>query len=140
MTALPAASFRDAEDLHRYVGGIFVRALEDAVLGPKLVATGVRLKVVTTEPDATLILDLPQREIRLGATDEAADATMRMASELANRFWQGKVNLPVAMARGQVKVEGRVGALLKLVPSTKQLFPAYVDLVKGDGRDDLLVG
>jgi hypothetical protein len=42
------------------------------------------------------------------------------------------------MARGHVRVEGRVGALLKLVPSTTSLFPAYVDLLTKDGRTDLL--
>jgi hypothetical protein len=132
------ASFTDADDLRRYVGGIFEQALEDPVLGPKLVATGVVLKVVTSEPDAVLVLDLSNKNIGLGSPDDAADATMRMSSDVANRFWQGKVNMPVAMARGQVKVEGRIGALLKLVPSTKQLFPAYRTLLEKDGRADLL--
>jgi hypothetical protein len=131
-------AFTDEQDLRRYVGGIFEQALADPVLGPKLVATGVTLKVVTTEPDAVLVIDLPARTVALGSEADAADATMRMNSDVANRFWQGKVNMPVAMARGQVKVDGRVGALLKLVPSTKQLFPAYVDLVTADGRTDLL--
>lgn len=132
-------AFTDAEDLRRYVGGIFEQALRDDTLGPKLRGTGVTLKVVTTEPDAVLLLDLPHDRVALGAESDPADAVMRMTSDTANRFWQGKVNMPVAMARGQVTVEGKVGALLKLVPSTRQLFPAYVDLVRADGRDDLLV-
>ncbi|HEV7205090.1 MAG TPA: SCP2 sterol-binding domain-containing protein [Jatrophihabitans sp.] len=132
------ASFTGADDLRRYVGGIFEQALGDPVLGPKLVATGVVLKVVISEPDAVLLMDLPNRDIGLGSPDDAADATMRMTSDVANRFWQGKVNLPVAMARGHVKVEGRVGALLKLVPSTKQLFPAYRTLLEHDARTDLI--
>lgn len=133
-----SASFADADDLRRYVGGIFERALEDPVLGPKLMGTGVVLKVITSEPDAVLVMDLPNRNIGLGSADDPADATMRMTSDVANRFWQGKVNLPVAMARGHVKVEGKVGALLKLVPSTKQLFPAYRSLLEQDDRVDLL--
>lgn len=132
------ASFRSADDLRRYVGGIFEQALADAKLGPRLRDTGVVLKLVTTEPDAVLILDLPNSNVALGSAEAAADATMRMSSEVANRFWLGRANLPVAMARGQVKVEGRVAALLKLVPSTKQLFPAYLELLRADGRDDLL--
>lgn len=131
-------SFTSPDDLRRYVGGIFEQALADATLGPKLTATGTVLKVVTTEPDATLVLDLPNKRVDLGSADDPADATMRMTSDVANRFWQGKVNMPVAMARGQVKVEGKIGSLLKLVPSTKQLFPAYVALLESDGRDDLL--
>jgi putative sterol carrier protein len=131
-------AFTSSEDLRRYVGGIFEQALEDDKLGPKLSGTGVTLKLVTTDPDAVLVMDLPNKKIGLGTPGDPADATMRMTSDLANRFWQGKVNLPVAMARGQVKIDGRMAALLKLVPSTKQLFPAYVALLQRDGRDDLL--
>lgn len=133
-------SFTGIDDLRTYVGGIFETALQDEKLGPKLVGTGVVLKVVTTEPDAVLLLDLPNKLVGLGTEDDPADATMRMTSEVANSFWQGKINMPVAMARGKVKVDGKVGALLKLAPSTTELFPAYVALLKRDGRDDLLVG
>ncbi|WP_375484003.1 SCP2 sterol-binding domain-containing protein [uncultured Jatrophihabitans sp.] len=134
------ASFTGPEDLRRYVGGIFEQALADDDLGPRLAATGVTLKVVTTEPDAALLLDLPNKHVALGSPDDPVDATMRMTSETANRFWLGQVNLPVAMARRQVGVEGRIGALLKLVPSTKTLFPAYRALLEADGRADLLQG
>lgn len=133
-----SAAFADAQNLRRYVGGIFEQALAHPDLGPKLAATGVTLKLVTTDPDAVLVLDLPNHRVELGGTGNPADATMRMSSELANRFWLGKVNLPVAMARRQVTVEGRVGALLTLVPSTKSLFPAYRDLLVRDRRRDLL--
>jgi putative sterol carrier protein len=132
------ASFTSADDVRTYIGGIFEQALRDAQLGPKLRSTGVVLKMITTDPDATLVIDLNTERIELGSPDDPADATMRMSSDIANRFWQGKANLPVAMARGTVKVEGKIAALLKLVPSTKQLFPAYVALLERDGRADLL--
>lgn len=133
-------AFTSADDLRTYVGGIFEQALADDTLGPKLSGTGVVLKVITTEPDGVLLLDLPNKQVRLGEAGEAADATMTMSSDVANRFWQGKVNLPVAMARKQVQVDGKIGALLKLVPSTGKLFPSYVALLERDGRDDLLLG
>jgi len=43
------------------------------------------------------------------------------------------------MACGQVKVSGDVAQLLKLAPLGKSLFPAYVQPLKDDGRDDLVV-
>jgi hypothetical protein len=133
-----SAAFTSDQDLRTFVGGIFDQALDDPELGPKLQRTGVVLKVVTTDPDGVLMIDLPNHKVRLGSADDAADATMRMSSDIANRFWQGKVNLPVAMARGQVKVDGKIGALLKLVPSTKKLFPAYLELLRSSGRTDLM--
>ena len=131
-------AFASEEDLRRYVGGIFEHALADDELGPKLRATGVKVKVQTTAPDAVLILDLPRGRIALGRPSDPADATMLMASEVINQFWQGRLNLPVAMARGHVTVDGKMEPLLALVPSTTPLFPAYIELLKRDGREDLL--
>ena len=53
--------------------------------------------------------------------------------------WQGKVNLPLAMAKSKIKVEGNVAKMLKVAPLSKKLFPQYIETLKADGRDDLLV-
>ena len=64
---------------------------------------------------------------------------MTMSAETQNAYWQGKVNLPFAMARGQVSVAGNVAQLLKLAPLSKRLFPVYVQRLNDDGRDDLII-
>ena len=66
-------------------------------------------------------------------------ATMRMSSEVGSAYWQGKVNLPLAMARGKIKVDGNVASLLKIAPLGKKLFPKYVETLKAAGREDLVV-
>ena len=63
---------------------------------------------------------------------------MARTSDLGSAYWQGKVNLPLAMARGKIKVEGNIASLLKLAPLGKKLFPAYVDRLTAAGRADLL--
>lgn len=65
---------------------------------------------------------------------------MTMSTETANAYWQGKVNLTFAMARGTVKVDGTITTLLQLAPLSKRLFPIYVERLRADGRDDLVVG
>jgi putative sterol carrier protein len=67
------------------------------------------------------------------------DAALVMSTETANAYWQGKVNLPFAMARNKIKVEGNVAKLLALSPLAKKLYPQYIDSLKADGRDDLLL-
>jgi len=62
-----------------------------------------------------------------------------MTADTGNGYWQGKVNLPLAMAKKKIKVEGNVGSLLKLAPLGKKLYPGYIERLKNDGRDDLLV-
>jgi len=66
-------------------------------------------------------------------------ATMTMTADVGNAYWQGKVNLPLAMAKKKVKVEGNVASLLKLAPLGKKLYAGYIQRLKDDGRDDLIV-
>lgn len=134
------AGFATEEDLRRYIGGIFETALAMPEIGQKLRDTGLVLKVTTFDPDGELTIDLPNQKIGLGDLGLTPDATMRMSSEDANLFWQGKVNLPIAMARKKIVVDGKMAPLLKLVPQTKPLFAIYLDLLRADNRTDLLAG
>ena len=133
--------FADEDELHRYIGGIFETALADPELAPKLAATGLVLRMRCTDPDSGLVIDLPGRKVHPLSDGSApeAHATMAMSTETANAYWQGQVNLTFAMARGKVKVDGTVTKLLQLAPLAKKLFPVYVDRLRADGRDDLVV-
>jgi hypothetical protein len=131
--------FASAEEMHRYIGSVFEDALADPDLGDKMAATGLVLRVHCTDPECDLIIDLPNKKVIAGTDGPAPDATMSMSTETANAYWQGKVNLPFAMARGKVKVEGQLTKLLQLAPLTRKLFPGYVERLKADGREDLVV-
>ena len=75
----------------------------------------------------------------IGHKDGNADAVLSMSADTANRYWQGKVSLPLAMAKGKLKVGGSAAQLLKLAPIAKDLYPVYVAMLKEDHRDDLVV-
>jgi hypothetical protein len=64
---------------------------------------------------------------------------MSMTADTGNAYWQGKVNLPLAMAKKKIKVDGNVGSLLKLAPLGKKLYARYIERLQSDGREDLLV-
>ena len=134
-------AFADEDELYRYIGGIFETALADPELEPKLRATGLVLRQQCTDPDAALIIDLPGGRVWKGSDPGAPEptATMTMATETANAYWQGKVNLTFAMAKKKVTVDGTVTRLLQLAPLSKRLFPVYVERLRSDGRDDLLI-
>jgi len=131
--------FKDAADVRKYIGGIFEAAFADPEIGPKLKGTGIVLKFAFTDPDSTVIINTPDGTVSDGSDGIEPTATMKMTSETGNAYWQGKVNLPLAMAKSKIKVEGNVASLLKLAPLGKKLFPAYVETLKADGRDDLVV-
>ncbi|MGI5127331.1 SCP2 sterol-binding domain-containing protein [Pseudonocardia sp. CA-107938] len=133
--------FAGEDELYRYVGGIFETALADPELRPKLQNTGMVLRSLCTEPDCSLVIDLPGATVYKGSDPTAPDpsATMAMTTATANAYWQGKVNLPFAMAKRTVKVEGNVTRLVQLAPLSKRLFPVYVERLRADGRDDLVL-
>ena len=131
-------AFTSEDELRRYVGGIFEQALADPELGPKLQATGLVLGVQMTDVDGRITVDLAQGVVHQGSEGPDADATMSLDSTTANTYWQGKVNLPMAMARKKVTVDGSLGKLMSLAPLSKKLFPAYVAALEADGRQDLI--
>lgn len=132
------AGFASEDELRRYVGGIFETALADPELSEKLTGTGLVLRIQMTEPTGRITVDLPGKEIHQGDGGPDPHATMTMDGTVANEYWQGKVNLPMAMARKKVIVDGSMGKLLALAPLSRKLFPVYVERLKADGRDDLV--
>lgn len=132
-------AFKDAAEVRKYLGGIFETAFADPEIGPKLKDTGIVLKTVYSEPDSIVIIDAVNGEVHEGSAETEATAEMVMTADTGNAYWQGKVNLPLAMAKSKIKVQGNVASLLKLAPLGKKLYPKYIESLQADGRDDLLV-
>lgn len=60
-------------------------------------------------------------------------------SETTNKFWQGKLNTTVAMARGQVKLDGSVAKALGLLSKIKPLYEVYPAILKEMGLDSMIL-
>ncbi|MFL5826498.1 MAG: hypothetical protein ACJ76V_08245, partial [Thermoleophilaceae bacterium] len=50
---------------------------------------------------------------------------MTMDSDVANRYFQGKENVAMAIARRRIKTSGNVKKALNLIPITKPVFERY---------------
>ena len=50
---------------------------------------------------------------------------MAMSSETANKYFQGKENIAMAIARRRIKSGGDMKAALELIPVTKPVFAQY---------------
>jgi hypothetical protein len=131
--------FQNSSEVSRYIGGIFEEAFNDPEIGPRLTATGIVLRFAFSEPDTVLVVDMGGGTVGDGSGQPEPTATMVMKAAVGNAYWQGQVNLPLAMAKNRIAVQGNVAALLKLAPLSKKLIPVYVQALRRDGRDDLLV-
>lgn len=130
--------FKDGDEATKYIAGIFEEAVADESIADQLAASGVVLQLNCTDPDIQITVDMPNKKVITGSCDISPTVAMSMTSDMANRFWQGKLNLAVSLAKGQVRAKGPVPKILKLVPVAKKLFPRYEESLRAEGRTDLL--
>jgi putative sterol carrier protein len=135
------AYFNDADEVYATIGKLFQDLADDEELAPKFRKANVIVKYEYSNPDSVITVRLQEDQpgdVDFGETDMEPDVTMTMEADTAHRFWLGKVNVTVAMARGQIKAKGPVAKILKLVPLTKPIFPRYKSQLEAQGRDDLV--
>jgi putative sterol carrier protein len=135
------AYFKDAEEVYDTLGRLFVEiAADDEVAGQFRKANTI-VRYEHTDPESAITVRLRDDEpadVDLGDSDMEPEVTMTMAADTAHRFWLGQVNVPVALARGEIRATGPVAKILKLVPLTKPIFPRYRAQLERQGRDDLI--
>ena len=66
------------------------------------------------------------------AVDWDPEVEMAMDSETANKYFQGKENIAIAIARRRIKTKGNVKKALALIPITKPVYARYLDMCERD--------
>jgi putative sterol carrier protein len=135
------SAFADADEVYTFIGGMFESAVQEQSFIEATKDTGLVVLVTQTDPAASILVDFPGQKVLCGDAAVGAPSTvqLRMSSDNANKFWQGKLNFTLAMAQRKVKLEGKRSVALKLLPLTQPLFSAYIQVLKDAGRDDLIV-
>ena len=64
---------------------------------------------------------------------------MTMSSETANKYFQGKENVAVALARRRIRSGGDVKAALSLIPITKPIYARYREYLEREHPHLLVV-
>ena len=135
------AYFKDAQEVYDTIGKLF-RSSPRTRSWRRSSARRTRSSSTTTaSPTPRSPLRLQEDEpgdVDFGETDMEPEVVMSMEADTAHRFWLGKVNVTVALARGQIKARGPVAKILKLVPLTKPVFPRYKAQLEADGHEDLV--
>jgi len=112
---------------------------DDPDMGPRLRAADVPQRFEF--PDADLVVN-----IRAGRTGEGANlhwewtdeidweprVRMTMSTDTANRYFQGKENVAMAIARRRIKTGGDVRAALEILPLTKPVFERYTAMIRAE--------
>src|SRR4051794_16621259 len=89
------AYFSSADEVYKYVGGVFRAAAEHPEIGPKMAAANVNLQVYYSDPESALTIRMhePKLEVEDGGDDPAADVKLFMPADIADKYWRGEYNL-----------------------------------------------
>ncbi len=125
------ATFESSERLRDVLGGFFEFLLTQDSMAKKLLDSKLILKFNYREPDLSITIDLKgeQAIITYNDTGKAPEVEMSMKADVAHRFWQGKVNLAIALARREMVAKGPIPKILRLLPVIRpayELYPKYL--------------
>jgi len=135
------AYFKDDGEVYEFIGRLFEELATDEELGPKFRKANTVVQYQYRNPESQITVKMREGEepqVDLGQTTMDPEVVMSMEADTAHRFWLGKVNVTVALARGQMKAKGPVAKILKLVPLVKPVFPRYRAQLEQAGRTDLV--
>ena len=124
--------FESSEKYEEMLGGFFRQLAETPAIADKLLASKLIIRFSYSDPNVVLLIDCSgdKLEIKAGDTDTKATVDMSMSSDIAHKFWFGKVNLMAALTRKQMVAKGPIPKILKLLPAIKPsyaMYPKYLD-------------
>lgn len=131
--------FASPQEFRTVMDRVFALMSDDPEMGPKLRAADVPQRFEF--PDVELVVNVrPARDDEPGNlcwawTDDVdwePRVRMTMASDVANRYFQGQENIAMAIARRRIRTAGDVKAALTLIPITKPVYELYRAVVAAE--------
>jgi SCP-2 sterol transfer family len=133
--------FKDEQEVYETLGRLFRELAADEDVAQQFRAANTIVRYEYSEPDSQITVRLREGEptdVEFGHSRMDPEVTMSMKADVAHRFWLGKVNVTMAIARGEIKPQGPAAKILELVPLTKPVYPRYKAMLEQQGRDDLI--
>jgi hypothetical protein len=132
-----SAEFSSPKEFRQVMDRTFQMMDGDPAMGPKLRAADTPQRFEFTDVDLVVNIratrDGEEGNLRWEWSDDVdwePKVRMVMSSETANRYFQGKENVAIAIARRRIKAGGDVKAALALIPVTKPLYARYREMVE----------
>ena len=133
------SGFASEDEFREVMDRTFAMMSEDPEMGPKLREADVPQRFEFTDLD--LVVNIRAAEDGedgnlhwewSDGVDWEPQVRMTMSSETCNKYFQGKENVAMAIARRRIKTGGDVKAALSLIPITKPIYDRYRDMVTAE--------
>src|ERR687897_3618674 len=129
-------SFDSPKQFREVLDRVFAMMDEDPEMGPKLRDADVPMRYEFEDVDLVANIRATRDDEDGNLHWEWSDdvdweprVKMAMSSETANKYFQGKENVAMALVRRRIKSGGDVKAALSLIPITKPIYGRYRDMV-----------
>ena len=135
---MSSTGFRSAAEFREVMDRTFTIMSEDPDMGPKLrdADTPQRFEFPDFDRVVNIRAGRPEEPNLVWEWSDDVDweprVKMTMDSGIANRYFQGKENVAIAIARRRIKAGGDVKAALQIIPITKPLFGRYREMIVAD--------
>jgi hypothetical protein len=131
--------FKSRDEFKDVMDRIFSMMSEDPEMGPALRDADVPQRFEFTDVDLVV-------NVRAGGKGDDSNLVwewsddvawesrvrMEMSSSTANKYFQGKENIAMAIARRRIKTGGDVKAALALIPITKPIYARFKAVVNAE--------
>jgi len=131
-----ASPFASPKEFREVIDQVFTLMSEDPEMGPRLRDADVPQRFEFEDVDEVMNIRAgqPEEEANLywewtDEVDWSPRVRMTMSSQTANRYFQGRENIALAIARRRIKTGGDIKAALELIPITKPIYERYRALV-----------
>ena len=128
--------FASSKEFKEVMDRLFTTMSEDPEMGPALRDADVPQRFEFDDLDLVLNVRARNQGEQANLHWEWSDEVeweprvpMKMSSEVANKYFQGKENIPLAIARRRIKTGGDIKASLALIPITKPVYARYRAMV-----------
>ena len=133
------AEFSSEDEFVEVIDAVFAMMDGDPDMGPKLRDADVPQRFEFTDYDLEVNIRAAEGGEEGNLHWEWSDdvdwepkVRMTMSSETANKYFQGKENIAMAIARRRIKTSGNVKKALALVPITKPVFEQYRSVLEAE--------
>jgi len=137
-------SFSSIVDFYTVLDKLIPRLNDDPTVREGLLAAKLLLRFRYHDFDGELNLDLTGERIGWATAKAVAgsplpDVEFILDTDTANEFFNGALNVPLALATRRIVAKGSITKALKLLPAIKPVFDIYRSLLREIGRADLIV-
>jgi putative sterol carrier protein len=129
-------TFADSEELYKIFGAFLAEVVNEPDMRPKFVNSDTSFLVTYTDPSARILVDCtvdPPVVTNDPPEDVDTEIRLTMSADDGHKFWCGKLNMTIALAKKQVSVSGPMSKMMKLLPAMRPAFPKYTAYLEQHG-------